>query len=112
MVLETFFWGFCIDLASTSVVVSASPNPIVIGQSTTLTATISVLNPGSTTIASTSGTVTFSYGSQIGNPVQVSGGVASVTWTKVLSLSSKIKFDIIGMIGTRCCVLIKMKPNT
>jgi hypothetical protein len=74
-----------VNQASTSIAVSSSANPLVFGQSITLTASISVIAPGA---GSPSGTVQFLVdGTNAGNPVAVStnGGptTASLTTTSL-----------------------------
>ncbi len=53
-----------VNKASTSATVASSLSPSVYGQSVTFTATISVVGPGSTAVASPTGTVTFYDGGQ------------------------------------------------
>lgn len=71
--------------SDTTTALISSINPTVYGQSTTFTATVSPVSPGTGTPA---GTVTFyDGGTQFGSPVSLSGGQASVT-TEALTVGS------------------------
>ena len=72
-----------ISQASTSTVVVSSVNPSVFGQNVTFTATVNVTAPGSTTVASPTGTVTFyDSGTAIGTgTLVVSAGNDQATYT-------------------------------
>ena len=65
--------------AATTTLVSSSVNPSVFGQSTTLTATVTVTAPGSTAVAGPSGLVTFADGATVlgTGALTTSGGVVT-----------------------------------
>src|SRR5205823_6573952 len=68
-----------------------APNPSVLGQSITLTATVSVNAPGSNAAAAPTGTVTFADGATaLGTgTVSTTGGVTTATFsTNLLSLGA------------------------
>ncbi len=69
-----------IKKAPTAVSVNASPASPVLGQTETLTATVTAASP-STAVAPSSGTVTFfDGGTQVGNPQNINGsGIATIT---------------------------------
>ena len=66
-----------VNQASTSTTVSSSPNPSVSGQAVVFTATVNAVSPGGGT---RTGTVQFKgNGANMGSPVTLSGGTASLT---------------------------------
>jgi len=80
-----------VNKASTSTAVATSVSPSVSGQAVTFTATVSVVSPGSTAVASPTGTVTFyDNGSSIGTGTLsvVSGQDVATLTTSTLSTSS------------------------
>ena len=72
-----------VNKASTSTTVASSVSPSVHGQSVTFTATVSVVSPGSTAVASPTGTVTFyDNGTSIGTgTLSVVSGQDQATFT-------------------------------
>ena len=80
-----------VNKASTSATVVTSASPTVYGQAVTLTATVSIVSPGSTAVASPTGTVTFyDNGTAIGTGTLsvVSGQDEATLTTSALSTSS------------------------
>src|SRR5207253_2672330 len=77
--------------ASTGIAIVSSVNPSASGQTVTFTATVSVGSPGSTAVASPSGTVTFSDGTtSIGQgTLSTTGGTTTASFsTSRLSVGS------------------------
>lgn len=70
--------------ANTTTAVTSTANPSVYGQSTTFTAKVSVVAPGSGT---PTGTVTFTVDGQAQTPSSLSGGIATFN-TSILSVSA------------------------
>ncbi len=72
-----------VNKANTSATVASSVSPSVFGQSVTFTATVSVVSPGSTAVASPTGTVTFyDNGTSIGTgTLSVVSGQDEATFT-------------------------------
>ncbi|MFF9787589.1 Ig-like domain repeat protein [Streptomyces nigrescens] len=64
--------------AGTTTAVASSPDPTVVGQPTTLTASVASVTPGA---AAPTGTVTFSFGDGTGSTTTLSDGIATVTHT-------------------------------
>jgi hypothetical protein len=76
-----------VNPASTTLALSASPNPSVLGQSVTLIATVSVTSPGAGT---PTGTVTFKDGATTLGTVALSGGTATFSSTSLTAASHSI----------------------
>ncbi len=77
--------------ANTTTSVTSAPNPSIIGQSATFTATVSVSSPGTTAVANPTGTVTFyDGGTAIGTgTLSTAAGVTTATFsTSALTLGS------------------------
>jgi hypothetical protein len=68
-----------VNKANTTTTVSSSPNPSALGQLVTITATVAVNAPGSSTVISQTGTVTFKDGPTTIGTGALSGGVATMT---------------------------------
>ena len=80
-----------VNMAETSTAVASAPNPSVSGQPVTFTATVGVVGPGSTAVASPTGTVTFyDSGTPIGTGMLsvVSGQDEATFTTSTLSTAS------------------------
>ncbi len=82
-----------VNKASTTTMVSSSPNPSVSGQSVTFTATVSIAGPGSNSVANPTGTVTF-YDSGVAIGTGTLSGTATDTATFVTSTLSTAKHAI------------------
>ncbi|HEX7974130.1 MAG TPA: Ig-like domain-containing protein, partial [Anaerolineales bacterium] len=74
-----------VNKASSASALAAAPNPVVFGQSVTLTATVSVLAPGAGT---PTGSVSFFDGSSLLGSGSLSGGVATFS-TNALPVGSR-----------------------